>query len=83
MIKTFGSILNKFLKIVMGILDKINQPKGAQPQNIVTPAPEQLNAQELEFLLLLIKQSTFKGESLEVVFNTTLKLQTQYTKAKQ
>ena len=83
MIKTFGSILNKFLKTVMGLLDKINTQKGTQPQNIVTPAPEQLNAQELEFLLLLIKQSTFKGESLEVVFNTTLKLQTQYTKAKQ
>ena len=83
MIKTFGYILNKFLKIVMGLLDKINQPKGTQPQNIVTPAPEQLNAQELEFLLLLLKQSTFKGEAIELVFSTALKLQTQYTKLKQ
>ena len=83
MIKKFGFILNKFLKLVMGLLDKINQQKGTQPQNTTTPASEQLNAQELEFLLLLIKQSTFKGEAIELVFNTALKLQTQYTKAKQ
>ena len=63
--------------------DKINIQKGTQPQNTTTPVPEQLNAQELEFLLLLIKQSTFKGEAIEIVFNTALKLQTQYTKQKQ
>ena len=81
--KTFGYIHNKVLKIVMGLLDKINIQKGTQPQNTTTPVPEQLNAQELEFLLLLIKQSTFKGEAIEIVFNTALKLQTQYTKQKQ
>jgi hypothetical protein len=43
-------------------------------------APDQLNAQELEFLLLLIKQSTFLGENVEKVYNTTLKLQNQYLK---
>jgi hypothetical protein len=72
-----------FLKLVMGLLDKINQTKGTQPQNTATPAPEQLNAQELEFLLLLLKQSTFKGEAVELVFNTAYKLQLQYNKQKQ
>lgn len=81
--KTFGYILNKFLKLVMGLLDKINAQKGIQPQNTTTPAPDQLTAQELEFLLSLIKQSTFKGEAVEIVFNTAFKLQTQYTKIKQ
>lgn len=66
----------------MGLLDKISTQKGIQPQNTVTPAPDQLNAQELEFLLSLIKQSTFKGEAVEIIFNTALKLQTQYTKLK-
>ena len=54
--KAFGFIRNKFLKLVMGLIDKINQQKGIQPQNIATSAPEQLNVQELEFLLSLIKQ---------------------------
>ena len=62
----------------MGLIDKITNKAHTS-----TPAPEQLNAQELEFLLLLLKQSTFKGEAIELVFNTALKLQTQYTKLKQ
>lgn len=66
----------------MGLIDKINQQKGIQPQNTVTPAPEQLNTQELEFLLSLLKQSTFKGEAIEIVYNTALKLQNQYSKLK-
>ena len=71
-----------FLKLVMGLLDKINQQKGIQPQNTVTPAPDQLNAQELEFLLSLIKQTSFKGEAVEIIYNTALKLQNQYSKLK-
>ena len=80
--KAFGFIRNKFLKLVMGLIDKINQQKGIQPQNIATSAPEQLNVQELEFLLSLIKQSTFKGEAVEIIYNTALKLQNQYSKFK-
>ena len=80
--KVFGFIHNMFLKLVMGLLDKINQQKGIQPQNTVTPAPDQLNAQELEFLLSLIKQTSFKGEAVEIIYNTALKLQNQYSKLK-
>lgn len=74
--KAFGSILNRFLKLVMGLADKI---KPQVPQNIENPAPQnELNVKELEFLLVLIKNTTFKGEDVEVVYNTTLKLQNQY-----
>ena len=67
----------------MGLLDKINQQKGIQPQNTATPAPpDQLNPQELEFLLSLIKQTSFKGEAVEIIYNTALKLQNQYSKLK-
>lgn len=38
----------------------------------------ELNPQELEFLLSMIKNSTFKGEHIEVVYNTILKLQNKY-----
>jgi hypothetical protein len=56
----------------MGLIDKIINN---------TPVPQhsnQLNVQELEFLILLIKESSFKGEDLETVYNTTLKLQNQF-----
>jgi hypothetical protein len=54
----------------MGLVDKIIN-KHHQNNN-------QLNIQELEFLILLIKQSTFRGEDLETVYNTTLKIQNQF-----
>ncbi len=66
----------------MGLLDKVNQQKGIQPQNTETLAPDQLNIQELEFLLMLLKQTTFKGEHVELIYNTALKLQNQHTKVK-
>ena len=40
--------------------------------------PNQLTASEIELLLLLVKNSNFKGEQLELVYNTVLKLQNQY-----
>ena len=61
----------------MGLLNKDNT------QNI-TPVSqqEQLNAKELEFLLILIKETSFKGELIETVYNTVLKLQNQLVKIK-
>ena len=34
-----------------------------------------LNKQEIEFLLLTIKNGMFKGENIELLYNLTLKLQ--------
>lgn len=39
---------------------------------------KQLTTAEIEFLLSLIKQSVFKGDQIEIVYNTTLKLQNQH-----
>lgn len=38
----------------------------------------QLSLQELEFLLFLIKNSTFKGEQVELIYTAAIKLQQQY-----
>lgn len=38
----------------------------------------QLTTSEIEFLLILVKNSSFKGDQLELVYNTAVKLQTQY-----
>lgn len=38
----------------------------------------QLTLQELEFILFLIKNSTFKGEQVEIIYSAAVKLQQQY-----
>ncbi len=71
----------------MGLLDKIKQQKGIQNippvDTTLTLASDQLNAQEIEFLLLMLKQSTFKGEIIETMYNLVVKLQSQYVKQSQ
>jgi len=56
----------------MGLLNKIN--------NTPTPHPDSLDKQEIEFILHTIKHSNFKGEDLDVLYKTVVKLQNQYTK---
>jgi len=41
-----------------------------------------INKQEYEFLFNIIRNSTFKGEHLEILYNLTLKLQNQYVSLK-
>jgi len=78
MINQFGFTLNKIFKKVMGLIDKIKPTKTILPST--PPAHDELTTHELEFLLLLIKQSTFRGENIELVYNTALKLQNQHSK---
>jgi hypothetical protein len=40
----------------------------------------ELSKQEIEYLLLLIKDSKFLGEHLEIVYNIVIKLQNQHSK---
>jgi len=48
--------------------------KKSEPPTIST----ELTATELQFLLITIKNALFKGEYVEVCYNTTLKLQEKY-----
>ena len=57
----------------MGLLDKVKQNSPSQKEGDFS-----LEKQEIEFILLLIKDSTFKGEHIEVIYNTVYKLQQQY-----
>ncbi len=55
---------------------------------ILTKSPDvnaqnKLSLQEYEFLFNMIKDSNFKGEQLELVYNLTIKLQNQYLLAKE
>ena len=40
--------------------------------------PKQLSKEEIQFLIELIKRSSFQGESLEGLYNLVLKLQSQF-----
>ena len=59
----------------MSLIDKIVK-KDTTP--VVDPT--QLNTQELQLALTLLKQSTIKGEQVEVFYNLVVKLQSQYLK---
>jgi hypothetical protein len=54
----------------MALIDKVEGPK--QPQ------PIEYNKEEIEFLLRIIKDATFKGGELPLLVNLVNKLQQQY-----
>ena len=59
--------------IVKGVKNKDNAP---------STSTIEFTEKELEFLLVTIKNSLFKGEYVEICYNTTLKIQDSYTKLK-
>ena len=67
---------------------------GFHANNVQTPSGEipggasvshnkgvELSKQEIEFLLTLVKNSTFKGDMIEIVYKTVYKLQDYYVKS--
>jgi len=71
-------------KKVMGLIDKLKNREAAQKaassnktKSKVKTSNEDLslNEEETKILLHLIKNSNFKGDSVELVYNLTLKLQ--------
>mgnify|MGYP000087271793 FL=1 len=56
----------------MGLKDRISLQKPKQESN-------KLTKKELEVLLNMVKNSTFKGADIEPIYNLVIKLQDQYT----
>ncbi len=57
----------------MSLLDKISYQR---------PTPDNLEKQEIEFILNTIKESTFKGKDLDMLYKVVVKLQNQYVNIK-
>lgn len=57
----------------MSILDKIQSLSPSLKEENFS-----LEKQEIEFILLIIKETTFKGEHIEILYNIASKLQKQY-----
>lgn len=55
----------------MGLMDVISKQKPAEDIN-------QLNAQDLEYLLVTLKSITLRGDQVEQFYNLVIKLQNQY-----
>jgi hypothetical protein len=69
----FGYTLKIIYNKVMSILDKLKQNNKASETDAFS-----LSKQEIEFLLLLIKDANFKGEHVELLYSLVYKLQQQY-----
>jgi len=63
----------KKLKTVMASLHQLKQNKKSDN--------EVFSKEELEFLLQLISESTFKGNDVQLVFETAVKIQKNITNA--
>lgn len=57
----------------MSLLDKIKNISPSSKEGDFS-----LEKHEIEFILLLIKESTFRGEHIETLYNIAYKLQQQY-----
>ncbi len=75
---TFGFTLKIYYNIVMGLVSKngINTTNSSANQ----VGEFALSKKEIEWLLNLIKDSTFRGADLEQIYNAVYKLQQQYIK---
>jgi hypothetical protein len=74
-------MLSYFKKLFMGfdaknvnVVNQTNTPPISNSKTI------ELNKQEVEFLLTLIKNSNFSGSVIEILYNTVYKLQEQHKK---
>ena len=69
-------------KKVMSLINKI---QGSTQSNSNVPVTTQsiFTKEEIEFLLITLKDGTFKGVQLEMMYNTVVKLQQEYAKINQ
>ena len=62
----------------MGLLNRLGVVE--TPKETNQALEDQLNLQELEFLLRTLKSSNLVGDQVEMFYSMVIKLQTQYTK---
>ena len=63
-----------FKKLVMAL----NAGNYRIPEKVGPSDQNSLTLEEIQLILQLIRSSTFKGEHVEIIYNTALKLQNQY-----
>ena len=62
----------------------INKMQGnTQNSNVPVTTQSIFTKEEVEFLLITLREGTFKGAQLEMIYNTVVKLQQEYAKINQ
>jgi hypothetical protein len=68
----------------MALIDKLKSSQKKQPpiktNNPTLSSKDNLDIEEITLILGLIKNTTFKGENIETLYNLIVKLQNQYIK---
>jgi hypothetical protein len=49
------------------------------PEKVTANDQDSLTLEEIQLILVTLRNSTFKGEHVELFYNTVVKLQKQYT----
>lgn len=67
----------------MALIDKLRkQSEVLKTENPSLLSKNNLDKKEITIILNLIKETTFKGNNLETMYNLVLKLQNQFTNLK-
>jgi hypothetical protein len=69
------------LKKVMSLINKMQG--NTQNSNVPVTTQSIFTKEEVEFLLITLREGTFKGAQLEMMYNTVVKLQQEYAKINQ
>jgi hypothetical protein len=72
--------MNLFKK-VMSLINKMQG--NTQNSNVPVTTQSIFSKEEVEFLLITLREGTFKGAQLEMMYNTVVKLQQEYAKINQ
>ena len=51
----------------------------SEVEKSTSPINDNLTPEEIQLILITLRNSTFKGEHVELFYNTVVKLQKQYT----
>ena len=65
----------------MSLINKIQG--NTQNANVPVTTQSIFTKEEVEFLLITLREGTFKGAQLEMMYNTVVKLQQEYAKINQ
>lgn len=65
----------------MSLINKIQG--NTQNSNVPVTTQSIFTKEEVEFLLITLREGTFKGAQLEMMYNTVVKLQQEYAKINQ
>lgn len=72
------------MNLIKKVMSLINKLQGnTQNSNVPVTTQSIFTKEEVEFLLITLREGTFKGGQLEMMYNTVVKLQQEYAKINQ